>query len=340
MSSKFEVVVADFLTEWTVEEPILAPIARVTLAGASHERDLAPLLPTADALILYHDVASITDSSFSLAPRCRVIVRAGVGYNNVDLHAAEARGILVCNVPDYGSEEVADHAIMMLLAIARQLRDADNSIRAGRWDYTVALAAPRLRGKTLGIVGCGRIGTATALRAKAFGLNVVFHDPLVVPGTEKALGICRAWSLEELLEQSDFVSLHCYLDETTRHLMNSRTIALMRPGAILINTARGPVVEPTALLEALDTGHLLGAGLDVFEIEPLDNERLRQHPRVLLTPHSAFYSIEGFVELRRKTAEEVARVLRGEPPLNPVSLSAHGAGRMPRVLSNVPAPKS
>ena len=327
MSPKFEVVVADFLTEAEIEEPILAPIARIILAGATHEDDLAPLLPTADALILYHDVASVSDASFAIAPRCRVIVRAGVGYNNVDLEAAEARGILVCNVPDYGSEEVADHAIMMLLAIARHLRDSDNSLRAGQWDYTVARATPRLRGKTLGIVGCGRIGTATALRAKAFGMDVIFHDPHVVPGQDKALGIRRAWSLEELLSQSDFVSLHCYLDDSTRHLINSRTLPLMRPGSILINTARGPVIEPNALLEALDSGHLLGAGLDVFEVEPLDNERLRHHPSVLLTPHSAFYSLEGFVELRRKTAEEVARVLRGEAPLNPVSLAMHGGQR-------------
>jgi phosphoglycerate dehydrogenase-like enzyme len=249
------------------------------------------------------------------------VVRAGVGYNNVDLHAAGRRGILVCNVPDYGTEEVADHAIMLLLAVARQLLDADRSLREGRWDYRAAQHAPRLRGKTLGIIGCGRIGSATALRAKAFGLDVVFYDPYVVPGTEKALGIRRTFQLDELLDQSDFVSLHCYLDESTHHLIDARALARMKRGSILINTARGPVVDQPALIDALDAGHLLGAGIDVFEREPLDDERLRHHPRVVLTPHSAFYSIEGFVELRRKAAEEVRRLLLGEPPHNLVNRS-------------------
>ena len=192
--------------------------------------------------------------------------------------------------------------------------------RSARGDGTIGrrIEAPRLRGKTIGLIGCGRIGTATALRAKAFGLDVVFYDPLVPQGTDKALGIRRVYRLEELLEQSHFVSLHCYLDPTTHHLINAEALARMRRGSILINTARGPIVDQDALIQALDSGHLLGAGIDVTEREPLDDDRLRFHPRVLLTPHSAFYSIEGFVELRTKTAEEVRRLLLGESPRNPV----------------------
>ncbi len=137
---------------------------------------------------------------------------------------------------------------------------------------------------------------------------------------DKALGIRRVYQLDELLEQSHFVSLHCYLDATNRHLINARTLARMRPGALLINTARGPLVDEAALLDALDSGHIAAAGLDVVEREPLDNDRLRQHPNVLFTPHTAFYSVEGYDELRTKTAEEVRRILLGEPPRNPVNV--------------------
>src|SRR5262249_16473240 len=159
--------------------------------------------------------------------------------------------------------------------------------------YRTAVGSPRLRGKTIGLVGCGRIGTATALRAKAFGLDAVFFDPLVPQGLDKALGIRRVFRLEELLHQSHFVSIHSYLDRTTRHLIDARSPERMRPGAYLINTARGPIVDQEALIAALDTDRLAGAGIDVVEREPLDDDRLRSHPKVILTPHAAFYSVEG-----------------------------------------------
>jgi phosphoglycerate dehydrogenase-like enzyme len=313
------VLIADFLRDASIEGPVLDGVADVVVADARHEDDLVPHLAEADAIILFHDIGRMGDSTFAKAPRCRAVVRAGVGYNNVDLDAAGKRGIAVCNVPDYGTEEVADHAIMLLLAVTRHLIIQDRSMRAGEWDYRTGRETPRLRGKTIGLVGCGRIGSATALRAKAFGLDVVFFDPYVPPGLEKALGVRREFRLEPLLEQSHFLSLHCYLDEKSHHLIDAGAFAKMRPGSILINTARGPVVEQAALIEALDSGRLLGAGLDVFEREPLDDDRLRHHPRVILTPHSAFYSIEGFIELRTKAAEEARRVLLGEPPRNLVN---------------------
>jgi phosphoglycerate dehydrogenase-like enzyme len=319
MPSLQTVVVADFLEEPTIEAPILGDIARITLARAREESELVPYLAEADALILFHDIPIISEATFASAPRCKCVVRAGVGYNNVDLAAAARRGVIVCNVPDYGTEEVADHAIMLLLALARRLMPSHEAIRAGGWDYRAALGTPRLRGKTLGLVGCGRIGTATALRAKPHGLDIVFFDPYVPQGLDKALGVRRVHHLDELLEQAHFVSVHCYLDAATRHLINARAVARMRPGAIVINTARGPVVEQGALLDALDSGHLAAVGLDVVEREPLDDERLRTHPKVLLTPHTAFYSDEGYVELRTKTAEEVRRILLGEAPRNPVT---------------------
>ncbi|MFI5386256.1 MAG: C-terminal binding protein [Fimbriimonadales bacterium] len=320
MSEHFTVLIADFLDETSIESAVLGDIARLIMARAGDEMELSEYLPQADAILLFHAISIVGESSFARAPRCRCVVRAGVGYDNVDVEAATRHGVIVCNVPDYGTEEVADHAIMFLLALARRLVSSHQAIRGGAWDYQTAVGAPRLRGKTFGVIGCGRIGTAAALRARALGLDVVFYDPYLRQGMDKALGIRRVHRLEDLLEQSHFVSLHCYLDDTTRHLMNAQTIARMRPGAMLINTARGPLVDESALVAALDSGHLAGAGLDVVESEPLDNERLRQHPGILLTPHTAFYSVEGYAELRTKTAEEVRRILLGEPPRNPVNV--------------------
>ena len=316
---RFTVVVADFLDETSVESPVLSEIADLVLCRAMREEELAEHLPGADAIMLFHDIPHLGEASLARAPRCKCVVRAGVGYNNIDLDAATRHGVIVCNVPDYGTEEVADHAIMFLLALARRLVPCHEAIKAGTWHYQTAIGTPRLRGKTLGLIGCGRIGTATAVRAKALGLDVVFYDPHLRQGMDKALGIRRVYALEELLDQSDFVSLHCYLDASTYHIINSETIARMRPGAILINTARGPCVDEAALLDALDTGRIASAGLDVVESEPLKDARLRDHPRILFTPHSAFYSVEGFVELRTKTAEEVRRILLGEKPRNQVN---------------------
>ncbi|MGC8641958.1 MAG: C-terminal binding protein [Isosphaeraceae bacterium] len=315
----YKVLVADFLEETSIESPVLEDIATLVVCKARAEEELADQLPDADAIMLFHNITLLGEATFSRASRCKCVVRAGVGYNNIDLAAARRHGVIVCHVPDYGTEEVADHAILFLLAMVRRLLPCHEAIRAGTWHYETALGAPRLRGKTLGLIGCGRIGTATALRAKALGLDVVFYDPYLRQGMDKALGIRRAHKLEELLEQSHFISLHCYLDNQTRHIINARTIAKMRPGVYLINTARGPCIDENALLEGLDSGHVAAAALDVVEREPLDIPRLRDHPRILFTPHSAFYSIEGFVELRTKTAEEVRRILLGEPPRNPVN---------------------
>src|SRR5262249_34338351 len=153
----------------------------------------------------------------------KAVIRCGVGFDNVDIQAAGRRGIVVCNVPDYGTEEVADHALLMLLAIARRLLPADPAIRQGKWDIRTVFGMPRLRGRTLGIIGLGRIGTATAVRAKAFGLRVVFYDPYLPDGVDKALGIERVYRIEELLPQCHFVSLHCPLTHETRHVLNRET---------------------------------------------------------------------------------------------------------------------
>jgi phosphoglycerate dehydrogenase-like enzyme len=209
---------------------------------------------------------------------------------------------------------------MLLLAIARRLIPSHNGIATGAWDHSSVFGAPRLRGKTLGLIGCGRIGSAVALRARALGLRVVFHDPYQRYGHEKALGVERCDRLEELLSQSQFLSLHCPLTRETRHIVNAETLALLPRGAYLVNTARGPCVDLPALATALDAGQVAAAGIDVFEREPLDNERIRNHPRMVLTPHAAYYSVEGYIEMRTKGAREILRALTGEAVHNPVNL--------------------
>jgi phosphoglycerate dehydrogenase-like enzyme len=208
---------------------------------------------------------------------------------------------------------------MMLLAVARRLMACHQAVRNGVWEVPTIYGAPRLRGRTLGIIGCGRIGTATALRARALGMRVVFYDPFKPDGLDKALGLERCYRLEELLAQSEFLSLHCPLTSETRHILNARTLALLPRGAYVINTARGPCIDLNALMPALDSGQVSYAALDVVEREPLDDERIRQHPQILLSAHVAFYSVEGFQEMRSKGAEEARRMILGEPVRNPVN---------------------
>jgi len=318
MSTRPLVVVTDYLAEAGVEQPILGPVADIRLLQTSDETEVARRGADADVVLVYHDI-KLTERSLSALSRCKGVIRCGVGYDNIDLKAAGSRGIVVCNVPDYGTEEVADHALMMLLAIARRLVACHQAVRNGVWEVPTIFGAPRLRGRTLGVIGCGRIGTAMIMRARALGLRVLFYDPYKPDGLEKALGVERCYRLEELLAQSEFLSLHCPLTHETHHILNARTLAQLPHGAYVINTARGPCIDLNALLPALDSGQVSFAALDVVEREPLDDERIRQHPRILLSAHVAFYSVEGFQEMRTKGAQEARRMVLGEPVRNPVN---------------------
>ncbi len=319
MSNRPLVVITDILPDMDLERAILEPVADVKLFQLDDEADLARLAADADVLLVYHTI-KLGERSLSALPRCRGLIRCGVGYDNVDVEAAGRCGIVICNVPDYGTEEVADHTLMLLLALARRLVPSTSSIQAGGWDVTTAFGAPRLRGRTLAIVGCGRIGTAVALRARAFGMRVVFYDPYKPDGLEKSLGIERVHRLEDLWPQAEFLTLHCPLTAETRHVVNADSLARLPAGAYVLNTARGPCIDLPALRAALDSGRVAWAGLDVVEREPLDDEALRRHPRVVLTPHTAFYSVEGFREMRTKGAQEARRIVVGEPVRNPVNL--------------------
>ena len=221
--------------------------------------------------------------------------------------------------PITATEEVADHAMALMLALLRHLPAAFADVAAGNWNWRICAANRRLRELRLGIIGCGRIGTAVAIRAKAFGLQIGFYDPYASSGYEKAVGIGRFSDLTSLLEQSDIVTLHVPLTADTFHLIGPKQIAEMKPESFLINTARGPVVEERALAEGLRSGRLAGAAIDVLENEPKLGEELRQQKNCLITPHCAFYSQQSMVELRQSAAMVVREVLMGKPARNVVN---------------------
>lgn len=331
MSGRYKVVITDFITgSLEPETRVLGDLADVTALDAAGEDALAGQVEDADALLVYHFI-HVSRKTLERLDRCRLIVRCGVGYDNVDLAFARERGIDICNVPDYGTEDVADQAIGTAVALARGVAYLNSRLRAGQgpWTYTQAAPLQRLRGQVFGILGLGRIGTATALRAKALGMDVAFYDPYKQDGYEKALGVRRAETLEALLEQAFVLSVHCPLTEETRHLIDAAAIARMPRGAYLVNTARGPVVDTAAIPDAIACGQLAGAGLDVLESEPPPPDdpliaawRDPDHPahhRVLVTPHSAFYAEQSLMDLRVKGAQTCRRALLGQPLRNIVN---------------------
>jgi C-terminal binding protein len=326
MAERWHVVIPDRVAPPAeIEQAVFGDRATVTALEARTAAELRGRHADADAILAWHDL--VWDAAALAAmPRCKALVRVGVGVDNVDLAAATRQGIVVSNVPDYGTHDVADHAMALLLALARGLAGSDRVARAGAWQWGL-VPTFRLTEKWLGIVGLGRIGTATALRAKAFGMRVGFYDPYKPSGWDKALGLTRFGSLAELARTCDAVSVHTPLTPETRGMLGREFFAAARPGLVLVNTARGPVIEWDAFRAAFDDGRVAGAGLDVLPIEPPD----RTDPliaawmagaagdRLIVTPHCAFYSAEAVIELRRKAAEEALRILAGPGPLNRVN---------------------
>ena len=292
-----------------------------------HDEDkLIEITRDADAVLV--EMAHITRRVIEHMTRCRLISRHGVGYDTLDVDAATDAGIMVCNVTDYSTSEVADHAMSMLLALARSLFAADREVRSGGWDVFAACGKnKRIDGQTLGIVGLGKIGQAVAKRGAAFGLNLVGFDPYVTPDAMSALGV-KKMELDELLAVSDLVSLHVPLSATTHHLINAERIAVMKPNAFLVNTSRGGLVDLAALTVALQEGRIAGAGLDVFEKEPpARDDPLLNLPNVILSPHAGFYSEGSLVDLHTRQAKQVAAVLAGKRPENLLNPSVLGRTR-------------
>lgn len=270
------------------------------------------------AVILAGAAPRFTSRVIEQLASCRAIVRYGVGVDSVDLEAARGRGIRVANVPDYCAEEVSDHALALALALVRKLKTGDGLVREGQWAMTSLRPMYSFRDLTFGVLGLGRIGRTLARKARGVGFKVLGHDPAVSP--DQAL----RWSVRHvaegtLLEESDVLSLHVPLLPATRHFINADRIQRMKPGAVLINTARGGLVDEAALADALQSGRLSGAGLDVLEEEPpLTGSPLLQAPNLLLSPHSGWYSESSEIRLRQLASAEAARVLSGRSLRCPV----------------------
>jgi D-3-phosphoglycerate dehydrogenase/C-terminal binding protein len=330
--ARYRVVIADFVVDDAApEREVLGDIADVVMLNAHQEEELHGKVEEADALMLFHTIRLSRQTIDRLA-RCKLIVRCGVGYDNVDYRYARQKGIPVANVPDYGTEEVADSAIALMLSLVRGVTYHSRRLQRGEanaWHYQPGGPLYRLRGRVYASLGLGRIGIAAALRAKAFGMKVVFYDPYITDGLDKALGITRVETLEELLSQAYVLSIYCPLTEETRHLIDARALALLPRGAYLVNTARGAIVDTLALRDALRSGHLRGAALDVLPQEPPppDDPLLQAwrdpadpcHDRLIINPHAAFYSEEGLRDMRVKGAQNCRRALLGQPLRNVVN---------------------
>ena len=260
--------------------------------------------------------------------RCKCIVRLGIGYDSVDVAAATEQGILVCNSPTYCVDDVADHSVALLLGSVRHIARQDRWIRDGRWDRTGARPARRVKGCTLGLVGFGRIARAVAERVSGFGLTILAHDPFVDGEAMAVWGVQKA-DLDELLARSDFVSIHCPLTEESHHLLDNRAFGLMKDGVFVVNTSRGPIIEQAALAEALESGKVWGAGLDVFEWEPLPlDSPLRSFDNVILTPHVSANSEESVADLYRAGCEIAVAVAQSRWPRGVVNPEVEDNARL------------
>jgi C-terminal binding protein len=326
--SQFRVAITDFiLDDLAPERRMLGDVADIVACNASDEAQLVGQIENADALMIYHCL-TISRNTIERLNRCKLIVRCGVGYDNVDYKFAR---IAVANVPDYGTEEVADSAIGLTLALTRGISLLNSRLRSRSGDWIFSQAAPlhRLRDRVFAIVGLGRIGSAAAFRAKSLGMDVAFYDPYKPDGYDKAIGCRRVETLSELLAQAFVLSVHCPRTPETHGMIGAKEIEKMPMGSFLVNTARGAIVDTSAIPDAIASGRLAGAGIDVLAIEPpSDDDALIRawrdpnhpaHDRLIINPHSAFYSEEGLIDMREKGAAACRRALLGQPVRNVVN---------------------
>jgi D-3-phosphoglycerate dehydrogenase len=301
-------------------DPAKAALARVDpelrMAKSASAEDILAVARDADAILVTY--AKLPGELLRQLTRCKAIGRFGLGVDNIDIAAAAALGMTVTYVPDYCMQEVSDHAMALLLSLVRKVPLSNKLVQSGRWEVPPIVPIHRLSGQVLGLVGFGNIPRALAPKAKAFGLRVVTHDPYASADVLTRAGV-EGVGFDALLGMADFVSIHAPLMPATRGLFSAEVFAKMKKGAFLVNTARGPLVDEDALIAALDAGHLGGAALDVVTTEPLaKGSKLLGRDNVILTPHTAFYSVEALDELQTKCATDVARVLSGEQPIYPV----------------------
>ncbi|MDR3413206.1 MAG: C-terminal binding protein [Formivibrio sp.] len=318
MENKHVVIVADCdHPSIAIEQAVLKDICPDIpwLTCKTEDQIIAQCADGEGIIIMY---APMTRRVMEQLPRCKIIARYGVGVDTVDLKAAAELGIIVSNVPDYGTHEVSDHALAMMLCLTRKIAYASSLVKRGEWDFRLMHPIRRHQVQTIGIIGVGRIGGAMAHKTHAMGMKVIACDPYANP--DRIPDYITLVSLEELLKQSDVVSVHCPLSESTRNLLDEKMLRLMKPTAYLINTARGSIVDEVALDKVMGEGKLAGTALDVLSSEPGQSSHpLFKYENFIGTPHMAWHSEESAQELKRKAAEEVRRVMLGEPPLYQVN---------------------
>jgi D-3-phosphoglycerate dehydrogenase len=300
-----------------IEKETLEPLdAEVVLSNSSGEGELVEQARNADAILVCFAQLTAPVIEAAAANGCRVISRYGIGIDNIDVAVATELGMQVTNVPDYCLDEVADHTMALMLSSAREVVTGANVVRDGGWSIPHG-TVHRIRGRRLALLGVGRIGRRVVERALPFGLDVVGYDPFL---NEEIPGLTQVDSPAEAVREADFVSLHAALTDDTYHIVGAELIEAMEKAPTVVNTSRGPLVDADAALAGLESGKLGGLALDVTEPEPLpDGHPLGIHPRAIITPHMAFYSVEAEAELQSRAADEVARAFRGEPPRSPVN---------------------
>lgn len=300
-----------------IERSILEP-AGIDIVDAPAQDEQTLCEHATDVQVIATCWAHVTENVIRAATDCRLICRMGIGLDNIDITTATSLKIPVTNVPDYCVEEVADHTLALLLSLTRNVAFFHFRTKRGEYDLTAGPPMQRLRGRRLGLIGFGRIGREVYQRASAFGFDVVASTP-----SQNAHGTdCQMVSLDELLTTSDIISLHAPLTPQSAHLLNRQSIARMKPGVLIINTSRGGLIDSDALEEALLTGHVGGAGLDVFEPEPPDLSRaLYTNEKVIVTPHAAFVSLAAVTDLRTRVARQITTLHNGGVPDNIVNLS-------------------
>ncbi|MBC24767.1 MAG: hydroxyacid dehydrogenase [Rhodobiaceae bacterium] len=290
--------------------------AEVVQAPSSSEEDIIKAAENADAILVTY--AKLNENILRSLKNCKAIGRFGIGVDNIDLKVAGELGISVNYVPDYCLDEVSDQAMAMIISMARKIPQSNKLVQSGRWEMPAVVPMYRLRGKTVGLIGFGNIPRLMTPKAQAFGFNVIASDPYAPKELFEKYGV-ESVSMDELYERSDFISVHAPLLPETKGLVNKDAFKKMKDTAIIVNTARGPLINEKDLIEALDKNEIGGAGLDVVETEPLpENSPLIGRDNVILAPHTAFYSVEALEELQTKAASDVARVLNGEEPVYPI----------------------
>jgi D-3-phosphoglycerate dehydrogenase len=326
MSARAKVVLTDYVwDQLAVEHRTLDDIADLVALKTTRPDEFLGQAADCDALLNTY-AGPITAEAMAKMPRCKIIARYGIGVDTIDLAAATEAGIIVTNNPTYCIEEVAEHAMAMLLCCARRIAFYDRRVRAGEWSVPPGKPLFRLAGRTLGLIGFGNIARQVAVRAAAFGMRILYSDPFVAQGQHAAPG--EKCDLDALLREADFVSVHPPLTAETRGLIGDRALGLMKPGAVLINAARGPIVDTAALVRALDAGRIAGCALDTTDPEPLpDPHPLRGRDNVIITPHAAWYSEEAMVGLQAGAPAEVRRVLTGQWPVHVVNPAVKGHSR-------------